>query len=131
MWILGINYRVEEPNKENNIITKKSINYFRFDAKTSVLDRAFKICYTNIIVKVKIIALFYYSYMKSFPMVSTTRKAGSIWKWLKMTTLFNLLSWIYISQTSRKFWEVIKGSFCFNIQYHLEPFCFSTSNVRV
>ena len=66
MWIWGINYRVEEPNKENNIITKKSINYFRFDAKTSVLDRAFKICYTNIIVKVKIIALFLLQLLEKF-----------------------------------------------------------------
>ena len=59
MWILGINYRVEEPNKEKSIKTiTKSLNYFRFEAKTSVLERVFKIIHTNINVKVKIIALF-------------------------------------------------------------------------
>ena len=59
MWIWGINYRVEEPNKEKkHNCQKKSINYFRFEAKTSVLERACKIFYTNINVKVKINALF-------------------------------------------------------------------------
>ena len=67
MWILGINYCVEEPNKQKKHNWKKnSNNYFRFEAKTSVLERAFKIFCTNINVKVKIIALFLLQLLEKF-----------------------------------------------------------------
>ena len=98
---------LKNQTKKKSIIAKKNLkNYFRSEAKTSVLERAFKTFCTNINVKVKIIALFLLQLHEKFTDGINNKKG---WLYLKMIKNDNTFQFTFLDLHLTDISQILRG----------------------